>query len=176
MLRKGLLLLCLALPAPAAAAGPGDPDPTFGGNGTVITPVAPPNDWSTYDEVRDVLIQPDGKVVATGNYYIEDDEWDSWNEPMAIRYNRDGTLDVGLPVKVVAAIGAPVTGIILPRAALTQAPNGQTVVFAQKEPEVFEPKAVRVEPFDAGRVRILAGVEAGETIVVEHAPLVAQIR
>jgi RND family efflux transporter MFP subunit len=88
----------------------------------------------------------------------------------------DGTLDVGLPVKVVAATGAQVTGIILPRAALTQAPNGQTVVFVQKEPELFEPKPVRVEPFDAGRVRVLAGIGPGETIVVQNAPLVAQIR
>ena len=88
----------------------------------------------------------------------------------------DGSLDVGLPVKVVAQAGAPVTGIVVPRAALTQAPNGQTVVFVQKEPEVFEPKPVRFEPFDAESVRILAGIEHGETIVVRNAPLVAQVR
>lgn len=88
----------------------------------------------------------------------------------------DAALDVGLPVKVVAETGAAVTGIIVPRAALTQAPNGQTVVFRQKEPELFEPKPVRFEPFDAERVRILAGIDPGETIVVQGAPLVNQVR
>ncbi len=62
---------------------------------------------------------------------------------------------MGLPVKVVAESGAPVTGIILPRAALTQAPNGQTVVFVQKEPELFEPRPVRFELFDAEGVHII---------------------
>ena len=38
-------------------------------------------------------------------------------------------LNVGAPVTVIAASGAPVTGILLPRSALAQAPNGQTVVF-----------------------------------------------
>ena len=45
---------------------------------------------------------------------------------------------------MIAATGAPVTGILLPRAALAQAPNGQTVVFSHKEPEVFVPRPVRV--------------------------------
>ncbi len=88
----------------------------------------------------------------------------------------DALLDVGLPVKVVAETGAAVTGVILARAALTQAPNGQTVVFRQTEPELFEPKPVRFEPFDAERVRILAGIDPGETIVVQGAPLVNQVR
>ena len=88
----------------------------------------------------------------------------------------NASLDVGLPVKVVAETGAPVSGLIVPRAALTQAPNGETVVFRQKEPELFEPKPVRFEPFDADRVSLLAGVEPGETIVVQNAPLVAQVR
>lgn len=88
----------------------------------------------------------------------------------------DGSLDVGQPVKVVAETGTAVTGIIVPRAALTQAPNGQTVVFRHKEPELFEPKPVRFEAFDADRVRILAGVEPGKAIVVQGAPLVNQVR
>lgn len=85
-------------------------------------------------------------------------------------------LNVGTPVTIAGRAGPPITGIILPREAIAQAPNGQMVVFRHKEPEVFEPKPIRFEPFDAGSVRILAGVEAGEKVVVRGAQLVNQVR
>jgi membrane fusion protein, heavy metal efflux system len=85
-------------------------------------------------------------------------------------------LSVGLPVTVTARIGAPVSGLIVPRAALAQAPNGQTVVFEHKEPEVFVPRAVRTEPFDSQSVLVTGGVEAGVKVVVRNAQLVNQVR
>ena len=78
--------------------------------------------------------------------------------------NRRGArcaLNVGAPVTVIATAGEPVTGILLPRSALAQAPNGQTVVFSHKEPEVFVPRPVRVEPFDSDNVLVTAGIAAG---------------
>ena len=86
------------------------------------------------------------------------------------------SLNVGTPVTVSARSGAPVTGIIVPRAAIAQAPNGQMVVFSHKEPEIFEPKAIRFEPFDAQSVLVLAGVDRGDKIVVQGAQLVNQVR
>jgi multidrug efflux pump subunit AcrA (membrane-fusion protein) len=85
-------------------------------------------------------------------------------------------LNVGAPVTVIASSGGPVTGILLPRSALAQAPNGQTVVFTQKEPEVFAPRAVRAEAFDSQSVLITGGLQPGEKVVVENAPLVNQVR
>jgi hypothetical protein len=85
-------------------------------------------------------------------------------------------LSVGLPVTVTAPTGLPVSGLIVPRAALAQAPNGQTVVFEHKEPEVFVPRPVRAEPFDSQSVLITGGIEAGTKIVVRNAPLVNQVR
>lgn len=85
-------------------------------------------------------------------------------------------LNVGTPVTITGRSGTPVTGIILPRAAIAQAPNGQMVVFSHKEPEIFEPKAVRFEPFDAGSVLVLAGIARGDKIVVQGAQLVNQVR
>ena len=70
-------------------------------------------------------------------------------------------LNAGAPVTVIATTGEPVTGIVLPRAALAQAPSGQTVVFSHKEPEVFVPRPVRVEPFDSDNVLVTAGIAAG---------------
>lgn len=85
-------------------------------------------------------------------------------------------LNVGAPVTVTAANGEPVTGIILPRASLAQAPNGQTVVFSHKEPEIFQPRAVRAESFDAENVLVTGGITAGEKIVIRNAPLLNQVR
>lgn len=85
-------------------------------------------------------------------------------------------LNIGTPVTVTGHIGKPVTGIVLPRKAMAQAPNGQTVVFRHKEPEIFEPLAVRFEPFGPGSVLITNGVARGDKIVVEGAPLVNQVR
>jgi hypothetical protein len=50
------------------------------------------------------------------------------------------------------------------------------VVFKHKEPEVFEPKPVRFEPFDAGTVLVLAGVDQGDKVVIQGAQLINQVR
>jgi membrane fusion protein, heavy metal efflux system len=85
-------------------------------------------------------------------------------------------LNVGAPLTVIAPTTERVTGIVLPRSALAQAPNGQTVVFAHKEPELFVPRAVRAEPLDVDNVVVTAGLDAGERIVVRNAPLLNQVR
>ena len=86
------------------------------------------------------------------------------------------SLNVGMPVTIIARTGEPVTGLFLPRAAVTQAPNGQPVVFVHKEPELFAPTAVRSEVFDAHSVLVSGGIKAGDQIVVENAPLINQVR
>jgi multidrug efflux pump subunit AcrA (membrane-fusion protein) len=44
------------------------------------------------------------------------------------------------------------------------------------EPERFEPKPVRTQPFDATRVIVSAGLAEGDRIVVRGAELINQIR
>ena len=90
--------------------------------------------------------------------------------------NPNSSLNVGTPVTITARSGGAVTGIILPRSSVAQAPNGQMVVFRHKEPEIFEPKPIRFEPFDAGTVLVLAGVEHGDKVVVQGAQLINQVR
>jgi RND family efflux transporter MFP subunit len=85
-------------------------------------------------------------------------------------------LNAGAPVTVIATTGESATGIVLPRAALAQAPSGQTVVFSHKEPEVFAPRPVRIEPLDSDNVLVTAGIAEGERIVVRNAPLLNQVR
>lgn len=90
--------------------------------------------------------------------------------------NPPASLDIGTPVSVIAENGQTVTSIVLPRASVTQAPNGQSVVFQHRDPEVFVPRPVRMEPLDAERVLITGGVEPGERIVIRSAPLINQVR
>ena len=85
-------------------------------------------------------------------------------------------LNAGTPVTVIAFNSEGVKGIVLPRSALAQAASGQTVVFSHKEPEVFQPRTVRVEPFDSENVLIMSGIDAGERIVVRNALLLSQVR
>src|SRR5690349_15404212 len=65
MLVRSLLtgvLIAGVLSAPAAAAARGPlPDPSFGTNGSVVV------DRSGGDGVRDLALQPDGRIVYIGN-------------------------------------------------------------------------------------------------------------
>jgi cobalt-zinc-cadmium efflux system membrane fusion protein len=85
-------------------------------------------------------------------------------------------LSIGQPVTVVAKSGAPVTGIVVPREAVVRSGNGETIVWLHVEPERFEPRPVRTQPFDATRVVVAAGVTEGERVVTRGADLINQIR
>jgi RND family efflux transporter MFP subunit len=85
-------------------------------------------------------------------------------------------LSIGQPVTVVAKSGAPMSGIVVPRDAVVRSANGETIVWLQVEPERFEPRPVRTQPFDATRVVVAAGVTEGERVVTRGADLINQIR
>jgi biotin carboxyl carrier protein len=85
-------------------------------------------------------------------------------------------LALGQPVTVVARLAEPVRGLILPRAAVVRAASGERVVWRHVEPETFSAAPVRVEPLDAARVLVAAGLRAGERVVVQGAGLVNQVR
>jgi RND family efflux transporter MFP subunit len=85
-------------------------------------------------------------------------------------------LSIGQPVTVVAKSGVPVTGFVVPRDAVVRSANGEAIVWLHVEPERFEPRPVRTQPFDATRVVVAAGVTEGERVVTRGADLVNQIR
>jgi RND family efflux transporter MFP subunit len=90
--------------------------------------------------------------------------------------NPPANLSVGQPVTVVAQNGASVTGIIMPRDAVVRGANGEAVVWRHTDPERFEARPVRTEPFDATRLVIRGGMADGERIVVRGSELINQIR
>lgn len=86
------------------------------------------------------------------------------------------SLNIGSPVKVLIETGEAMTGLVLPRSAVAQAPNGQMVAFKRLAPERYLPVAVRTTDLDGERVIATAGLEPGDQIIVEGAPLANQIR
>jgi RND family efflux transporter MFP subunit len=86
------------------------------------------------------------------------------------------TLAIGQPLRVTAQNGASVSGIIVPRDAVVRGSNGEALVWRHTDPERFEAKPVRTEPFDAARLVIRAGIATGERIVVRGAEHLNQIR
>jgi cobalt-zinc-cadmium efflux system membrane fusion protein len=86
------------------------------------------------------------------------------------------SLRIGQPVTVTAQRGETTSGLVIERDALVRGGNGETVAWRHVEPEYFEPRPVRTEPFDATHVLVAAGIGDGERIVVRGAELINQIR
>ena len=85
-------------------------------------------------------------------------------------------LRVGEPVTIEVSAGAPVAGVVVPRAAVLTGENGLASVFVKTGPESFTSRPVRTAPLDATRVVLLSGVRAGERVVTAGAGLLSQVR
>ena len=101
---------------------------------------------------------------------------DGQAQPVHFRIDAAGDLRVGDRVTVFAETADVTTGIAAPREAVIRGPNGEDIVFVHIAPELFEPRAVRTEPLDGGRVIIVAGVAAGDRVVTQGAELLNQLR
>lgn len=86
------------------------------------------------------------------------------------------SISVGQPVTVTAQRADTASGFIVERDAVVRGGNGQTIVWRHVEPESFEARPVRTEPFDATHLLVAAGIEDGERIVTRGAELINQIR
>lgn len=85
-------------------------------------------------------------------------------------------LRAGEPVTLEIAAGAPVPGVVVPRAAVLTGENGLPAVFVKVAPERFVSRPVRTAPLDATRVVLLSGVRVGERVVSAGAGLLSQVR
>ena len=85
-------------------------------------------------------------------------------------------LRVGEPVTIEVSAGAPVAGVVVPRAAVQTGENGIASVFVKQGAESFVSRPVRIAPLDATRVVLLSGVRVGERVVTTGAGLLSQVR
>jgi hypothetical protein len=85
-------------------------------------------------------------------------------------------LAIGQPVTVMVQTPRRLEGIVLPAEAVVRSAEGPPIVFEMPGAERFVPRPVRVQPLDARRVVVTAGLEPGMRVVTEAAGLVAQVR
>jgi len=101
---------------------------------------------------------------------------DGLAQPVHFRIDEVGSLRVGDRVTVFAQTASVTKGIAAPREAVIRGANGESIVFVHTAPELFEPRTVRTEPLDGGRVIIVAGIAAGDRVVTQGAELLNQLR
>jgi uncharacterized delta-60 repeat protein len=102
-------------------------DSTFDGDGIAVTPFTAP----AFDSVQDLVIQPDGKILAAGTAVSG-----TWSHFALARYNVDGSLDAafGSGGKVVTDFGTPAAPTVDRIAAMAVAADGKIVVAGSTRP------------------------------------------
>lgn len=96
--------------------------------------------------------------------------------PLLFRVESGGAaLAVGQPVKVIARRRASLRGVALPMAALTRDEAGERV-WVKLAAERYQARRVETRPLDGQRVAVVAGLKAGERVVVTGASWLGQVR
>lgn len=85
-------------------------------------------------------------------------------------------LAVGQPVAVIAQLTERLSGIVLPAQAITRNAANEPVVWIKSGAERFIAQPVRFQVLDAETVVVTSGLAADNRVVVQGAPLIAQIR
>jgi hypothetical protein len=85
-------------------------------------------------------------------------------------------LAVGQPVTVIATLRERVKGIVLPAQAVVRNASNEPIVWIKSGAERYIPQPVQYQPLDAQSVVVTAGLGADNRVVVQGAPLIAQIR
>ncbi len=85
-------------------------------------------------------------------------------------------LAIGQPVTVVAQSKERIKGVVLPAQAVVRNPSNEPIVWIKSGAERFIPQPVQYRPLDASTVVVTQGLSADNRVVVQGAPLIAQIR
>ena len=85
-------------------------------------------------------------------------------------------LAIGQPVTVVAQSTEGIKGVVLPAQAVVRNPSNEPIVWIKSGAERFIPQPVQFRPLDASTVVVTQGLSADNRVVVQGAPLIAQIR
>lgn len=85
-------------------------------------------------------------------------------------------LAIGQPVQLIVQLKGRRQGVVLPAQAVVRSPANEPVVWIKTSAERFRPQPVQAQALDAQTVLVTQGLEAGQRVVVQGAPLIAQIR
>ena len=85
-------------------------------------------------------------------------------------------LAIGQPVTVVAQSTDRIQGVVLPAQAVVRNASNEPIVWIKSGAERFIPQPVQYRVLDASTVVVTRGLSADNRVVVQGAPLIAQIR
>ena len=85
-------------------------------------------------------------------------------------------LAVNQPVKVILQTKEVVKGFAVPTSAVVKNTSNQDMVWVHTGAETFVPRTVRVVPLSGSMMSVTNGLEAGDRVVSQGAPLVNQVR
>ncbi len=120
-------------------------------------------------EPRDVLFE----VVDPVRMLVEATTPDA---TLATRVAGASLIAIGQPVTVVAQSNERIKGVVLPAQAVVRNPSNEPIVWIKSGAERFIPMPVQFRPLDANTVVVTRGLGADNRVVVQGAPLIAQIR
>lgn len=99
--------------------------------------------------------------------------------PLSFALRGDGSalpLAIGQPVTLIVALNERTRGFVLPAQAVVRNPANEPVVWIKSGAERFIPQPVQFRALDAHTVVVTQGLGADNRVVVQGAPLIAQIR
>lgn len=85
-------------------------------------------------------------------------------------------LAIGQPVQLIVQLKDKVQGIVLPAQAVVRNPANEPIVWIKASAERYIPQPVQYRALDALTVVVTQGLGADNRLVVQGAPLIAQIR
>lgn len=85
-------------------------------------------------------------------------------------------LAIGQSVTLIVALKERTKGMVLPAEALVRNAANEPVVWIKSGAERFIPQPVRAQPLDAKTILVTQGLAPDNRVVVQGAPLIAQIR
>ena len=92
------------------------------------------------------------------------------------RRDRERHLAVNQPVKVILQTKEVVKGFAVPTSAVVKNTSNQDMAWVHTGAETFVPRTVRVVPLSGSMMSVTNGLEAGDRVVSQGAPLVNQVR
>lgn len=96
-----------------------------------------------------------------------------------VRTDKPGTalpLAIGQPVTLIVALDERLKGLVLPAQAVVRNPANEPIVWIKSGAERFIPQPVQYRALDAQTVVVTQGLGTDNRVVVQGAPLIAQIR
>ena len=97
-------------------------------------------------------------------------------QTLYFRLEEHEAVPTGTPVTVILESDIQEHTLLLPRSAVVRGSAGLMIVWIQENPETFRPQIVKAQSFDGIHMKINAGLNEGDRVVIEGASFLSQVR